>query len=620
MNLISDSSTLPRVLHIGKYFPPAPGGMEVFLQDLILAQHQNGQAAFALVHGTPHLEDPIWLMRVPTHGKLLHAPIAPGFASALDRAIERYQPDVLHIHMPNTSAFWALASPLARSLTWVIHWHSDVVSSDIRTALRVAYHAYRPFEQRMLARASAIFVTSPNYLAASQALEPWLEKCRIVPLGLDFSRLPAPNTQSVQWRPGALKLLSVGRLTYYKGFETLIHTVASLKNVELRIIGEGELGPKLKQLIDRLTPNGTAPNIFLMGGCSNEIRNAWLATCDLFCLASRERTEAFGIAVMEAAYFGRPCLVSDLPGSGLPWLVEQLQNGYTAPVDDYQAWQKLLLKLSNSQADFEKLGAVGKVRLSEQFSIHKTAEMLAAYMTKKAEPVPNTQARVLVVIPAKNEALTIQNVIQDIRKQGIEDILVVDDQSTDETAQLAESAGALVLRPVLSLGAWGAMQAGMRYALRKKYDYLITMDADGQHEAKHIHNLLEPILKQEADASIGAFPARGSNARRFAWAVFRMITGLGFEDLTSGFRAYNLRAYSNLCEEGASSLDYQDIGVLLRLRRNGIQMVEVPVQMQLRNQGQSRIFSSWLAVAGYLLKTTLICFADRATLSRRPKQ
>ena len=128
-----------RILHVGKFFPPHAGGMEVFLADLIDAQHRQGLDAHALVHGTPLPSDPPWLQRVPVQAHLSYAPIALGFRRALRRAIARLRPDVLHLHLPNNSALWLLTLPSARGIPWVIHWHSDVVDARFSTAVALAY-------------------------------------------------------------------------------------------------------------------------------------------------------------------------------------------------------------------------------------------------------------------------------------------------------------------------------------------------------------------------------------------------------------------------------------------------------------------------------------------------
>lgn len=219
-------------------------------------------------------------------------------------------------------------------------------------------------------------------------------------------------------------------------------------------------------------------------------------------------------------------------------------------------------------------------------------------------------AKVVILIPAHNEQATVGHVIQQVKAQLDCEVVVIDDASTDSTAENARHAGATVLPLPVQLGAWGAIQAGIRYALRRGYRIVVTMDADGQHHASHIGSLLEPIVvADEADVVIGACPERVSRARRIAWSYFRMITGLRLEDITSGFRAYNFTAMKVLASPEASLLDYQDVGVLLLLRRRKLRTMEIPVIMWARSTGASRVFSSWWIVGKYMLQTSLLCLA-----------
>lgn len=214
---------------------------------------------------------------------------------------------------------------------------------------------------------------------------------------------------------------------------------------------------------------------------------------------------------------------------------------------------------------------------------------------------------IIVLIPAHNEQATVGAVVAQVRRRY--PVVVIDDCSTDATAQIARDAGAVVLPLVLQLGAWGAIQTGLRYALCHGYRTAITLDADGQHEPDEIDGLLQPLDAGIGDVVIGAFPERASRARRIAWAYFRRITNLKPEDITSGFRAYNHEAMIALASREASLLDYQDVGVLLILRRKGLRTVEVPVTMQPRLSGASKVFRSWWVVGKYMLQTSLLCIA-----------
>lgn len=599
-----------RVLHVGKYFPPDPGGMEIYLADLVHAQRAAGVDAAALVHGEPRADDPEWLLRVPVRTTVAYAPIAPGFRAALRRAIATFAPDVLHLHMPNNSALWALTLPEARALPWVVHWHSDVVVSRVLSAMGLAYRLYRPFEQAVLARAERIVATSHAYLDASSPLARWRGKCAVVPLGLDISRLSeSPTPLSVSpWPSDCLKLLSVGRLTYYKGFDTLIRAVAGVPDAHLVIVGEGEQRAALEALIAELTPPGQPPRVTLAGAVPEAHKWSLLASCDAFCLASCERTEAFGVAVLEAMRYAKPCLVSDLAGSGLPWLVASSGAGSVVPMQDVDAWRHAIGRLRSNPAIAANQGKTGRAALHARFDIRASvAEINDVYREFGLVATRPHRQTPLVVIPARDEALTIGSVIAALKQGGRHDIVVINDGSRDATAAVAEAAGARVLNPVLPLGAWGAMQTGIRYALRHGYQQVITIDADGQHEPAYVPALL--AAAKRSDVVIGAFPARGSAARRLAWRYFRMLTGFGIEDLTSGFRCYNLAACEVLAAEEATLLDYQDLGVLLLLRHAGLAITEVPVEMYPRTSGPSRIFASWPRVARYMIESTLLCLA-----------
>ena len=229
-----------------------------------------------------------------------------------------------------------------------------------------------------------------------------------------------------------------------------------------------------------------------------------------------------------------------------------------------------------------------------------------------------------IVIPAHNEQNTIKQLIQAASESYRCEVVVIDDASTDATTRIAAEAGAVVLPLAVQLGAWGAIQTGIRYALKRGYQTVVTMDADGQHETVSIATLLAPIAAGTADVVIGAFPIRASRARRIAWSYFRLLTNLKLQDITSGFRAYNRTAMNLLASPRLSLLDYQDIGVLLIARRKKLRLAEVSVTMRPRQEGKSRVFDSWLTVAKYMFQTSLLCLAridfvsTKRPMRRRP--
>ncbi len=583
--------------------------MESFLCDLVQTQRLQGMDSHALVHGLPLDQDPPWLRRAPVQTQFLYAPIALGFRAALVRAITEIKPDLLHLHMPNNSAFWALSVACARRIPWVVHWHSDVIVSSRQGALALAYLLYRPFEQALLERAERIIVTSPPYLLASEPLRHWQHKCVAIPLGID-PKLPNPEELQTPWQAGRLKLLAIGRLAHYKGFETLIAAVTGSPHLQLVIAGHGESWHQLNAQVRATTPPGAEPNVLFTGNIEEGQKHALLASCDALCLPSIERTEAFGLVLLEAMAHGKACVVSRLPGSGMPWVVLSSDAGVAdLPPGDAGAWRQTLEGLVNQPEALKAWGIRGRQALVTRFSIAACAGRIATQygVARQGQEPRRMRSSTLIVIPARDEAATIAPLVKALNTAGWHDIFVVDDHSTDDTAALAREAGATVTRPTLPLGAWGGMQLGIRHALGHGYQTVITMDADGQHEVREIPALLAGIF--EADVVIGAHPQRASRLRHIAWRWFRALAGFELRDLTSGFRCYNRMAIELLASEEATLLDYQDVGVLLLLRKSGLRIAEVPVNMSTRQIGKSRIFHSWLSVARYMATTTLLCLA-----------
>ena len=217
----------------------------------------------------------------------------------------------------------------------------------------------------------------------------------------------------------------------------------------------------------------------------------------------------------------------------------------------------------------------------------------------------------IILIPALNESAVIGHVIKEIRRFCDFPVVVIDDASTDNTLEVARNAGAIVIPLAAQLGAWGAMQTGLRYALRQGYRTAITMDADGQHVASSLKDLMEPVRSGIADVAIGACTQRGSWLRRVAWIMMKRTSGLSLEDITSGFRVYNEQAITELASWRATLLDYQDVGVLLLLQSKGLKIVDVEVEMQERQNGASRVFHSWLIVGYYMCQTLLLGVTKR---------
>jgi len=218
--------------------------------------------------------------------------------------------------------------------------------------------------------------------------------------------------------------------------------------------------------------------------------------------------------------------------------------------------------------------------------------------------------RLLVVMPALNEAKRIFQVASAVKGQVSGDLLVVDDGSSDDTASEARRAGALVATHPTNLGYGAALQTGYRFALRNGYDAVLQLDADGQHDPASIPRLLAALA--EHDVVVGSrFLEAGSYKppllRRLGMLLFGRAASLmvrqRFTDPTSGFQAISRAALLFYAHERYPH-DYPDADVLVMLVRSGLRVTEVPVRMLPSPDGKSMHAGAWKALY-YVLRMTL---------------
>ena len=399
------SATAKKVLHIGKYFPPHVGGMETYLLNLMRALAALDIIPSALVHQSKisrtSVEESfsangsaLRVVRAATWCQLLFTPISPSFPLLLHRLIKRDQPDLLHLHLPNPSAFWALALPSARRLPWVVHWQSDVLTNRSHWLLRLAYRVYSPFESALLKKADKVIVSSPPYLATSQPLAKILNKCAVIPLGIDdrFSDqthkapavVPGNACKSSATTAGDLNVVAIGRMTHYKGFDILLRAIAQTNGITLDLIGHGELTRSLERLTDSLN---LSERVRFHGLLDDNAKHALLSRCDCLCLPSTDRTESFGIVLLEAMSAAKACVVSDVEGSGMSWLVEDGETGLVTPANNVDGLTDALCRLRDDPDLVIRLGLKGR----EKFLTSLTIEASTRAIRRLYHHLPSTR-------------------------------------------------------------------------------------------------------------------------------------------------------------------------------------------------------------------------------------
>lgn len=206
----------------------------------------------------------------------------------------------------------------------------------------------------------------------------------------------------------------------------------------------------------------------------------------------------------------------------------------------------------------------------------------------------SSNRRVLVIVPAWNEARNVGNTVREIQQVGGSyDVVVVDDGSADNTAQIAADAGAIVLPLPFNLGVGGAMKTGFTYAQRYRYDCAIQVDADGQHNPDDIERVLAGL--DVADISIGArFADVGDYAaggpRRWAMVflarVISRVARTKLTDVTSGFRAANRRAIDQYVRYYPAEYLGDTVDSLVAAVHEGLTVTQVGVAMRPRVHGK----------------------------------
>jgi len=352
-----------KVLHLGKLCPPNEGGIELFTYDLLEYLNSKGIKADLLCFGD-RIEENTYkgfkYFSCKKNIKINSAPLSLDFIVKFNTLVKNY--DLIHIHSPN---------PLAEILSIfskkpiIVHWHSDIVKQ------KMSYLFYKPFQQILLKKSYRIICTSPQYLKTSNQLKNFREKVVIIPSGLKVKRLENTKEdkkikQILEKLRGKKIILSIGRLVEYKGFEYLIKAGKYLDNDKVILIaGGGKLYDSLQKEIKKLNLEG---KVFLLGRVDNI--SYLLKNCNIFCLPSISRNEAFGLVLIEALYFGKPLITTDVKGSGMNYINRDGETGLVVPPKNPKALAEAIEKILSDNKLYQMFSKNALNRFKE-FEISK---------------------------------------------------------------------------------------------------------------------------------------------------------------------------------------------------------------------------------------------------------
>ena len=366
-----------KILQLGKFYP-LKGGVEKVMYALAEKLSEQGidcDAMFASKDG--HAEDfqlnehcHIYICRTFFEAKATM--IAPTMVTTLQQIRDRY--DLIHIHHPDPMAALALYVSGFKGRV-VLHWHSDIIRQN--NLLKF----YRPLQSWLIRRADIIVGTSPVYLKQSDALTLVQEKCCCIPIGVyETKSNPTLTAKLCKQYTGKHIVFSLGRLVLYKGYEYLIEAAMHLPDDYVVLIGgTGHQYNHLAAYIEKL---GLQKKVKLLGFIPDENLGAYFDACDVFCLSSIDKREAFAIVQVKAMIHGCPIVSTDIPGSGVSWVNQNGVTGITVPPCDSQALAHAIEELCVDEQRRQRYSRQARQRYEELFRMEDMVAKTAALYKK----------------------------------------------------------------------------------------------------------------------------------------------------------------------------------------------------------------------------------------------
>ena len=358
-----------RILHVSKYYYPFRGGTEQIAQDCVTALKDDyEQKVICFNHekgDKTDFVDDIEVVRCGAFFKISSQSLSITYAKKFKKIIKDFKPDIIVFHYPNPFVAAILLKNIRKDTKLVTYWHLDIVKQKILGKLFVGQN------HRLIERSDLIISTSPNYVEGSPYLSKVKNKCIVVPNCINVERLKLNDEINQlskfirEKNKDKIICLAVGRHTKYKGFEYLIKASKKLDNrFVIYITGKGEETKKLKKLA------AGDPKINFLGVVNDIELKAYLKAMDIFCFPSITKNEAFGVALAEGMYFGKPAVTFNIPGSGVNYVCLKNEDGLEVPNRNINEYANAIKTLGNNPTMRKEYGENGKKRVIENFLNH----------------------------------------------------------------------------------------------------------------------------------------------------------------------------------------------------------------------------------------------------------
>ena len=356
------------ILHLGKYYSPDRGGIESVTQTLAEGCSSLHKITVLCLSRFKHSNTKfsnknISIFRIKFNFIFLSQPLS--FSYILNAIRLAKINDLIHIHAPNFLAVFSLFFIDKKLTKIVVHWHGDVVNKGLFGFIT------RPFTIYLLDSADLVIVTSDNYASSSIFLKKYISKLKVIHIGISAPE-QAPKDfilpKNISSFLGSSKyIISIGRLVNYKGFQFLIEAVSKFKHrdFKLLIIGDGPLMSPLTKLVNSLSLDSV---VMLTGGVDDNTIRYLYQNATLYCMSSINRAEAFGVVLLEAMSFGLPCIATNIPGSGVPWVNSNNVTGLNVEVENTEGLKCAIELLLSNPDKLYIFSNAAKQRFAQEFS------------------------------------------------------------------------------------------------------------------------------------------------------------------------------------------------------------------------------------------------------------
>lgn len=369
-----------KILQLGKFYP-VKGGIEKVMFDIMTGLAARGidcdmMCAESVGGGSirdiiPHAR----LITLRTWLKAASTTIAPSMTLLLRKIAADY--DIIHIHHPDPMAALALRFSGFRGKV-VLHWHSDIVKQ------KKLFRLIAPLQKWLIERADIVVGTSPTYLRNSVYLRQAATKSVCMPIGI---KPVVPDLKGAErlrtLYPGKKIIFFLGRLIPYKGLPYLIDAAAYFPDDYMMLIG-GE-GPLHESLHARIESVGLQSRVVLLGKIPQDELPAYYTACDLFCLPSVMKSEAFGIVQIEAMSLGKPVVATEIEGSGTSWVNADGVSGLNVPVRDSRALSEAIMEILSDSERYASFSIGARERFDSLFRIDRMIDNCVDLYTRILE-------------------------------------------------------------------------------------------------------------------------------------------------------------------------------------------------------------------------------------------